>query len=46
MTEALLRMLAGGPVLAFELSGSFLDIGTPDGLAEAIATLRDPALTA
>jgi dTDP-glucose pyrophosphorylase len=46
MTEALLRVLAGGTVLAFELSGSFLDIGTPDGLAEAIATLRDPALTA
>lgn len=44
MTEALLRVLARGPVLAFDLPGSFLDIGTPAGLAEAIAALLDPAL--
>lgn len=39
MTEALLRVLADGPVVACDLPESFLDIGTPDGLAEAIAGL-------
>lgn len=42
MTEALLWVLATGPVHAFELSRSFLDIGTAEGLAEAIATLAAP----
>lgn len=39
MTEALLQVMAGGPVLAFELTGSFLDIGTPAGLDESIRAL-------
>lgn len=39
MTEALLRVMDAGPVLTFELPGSFLDIGTPAGLDESIRTL-------
>ena len=38
MTEALLQVMADGPVLTFEL-GSFLDIGTPAGLDESIRAL-------
>jgi dTDP-glucose pyrophosphorylase len=49
MTEALLRVMADGPVLTVDLAGSFLDIGTPAGLDESIRVLageqgRAPAL--
>ncbi len=49
MTEALLQVMETEPVLAFELPGSFLDIGTPGGLDETIRAVaaeagRAPAL--
>jgi len=46
MTEALLRVMRADPVLAYEFPSSFLDIGTPVGLDEAIGALaaeRDAA---
>jgi dTDP-glucose pyrophosphorylase len=39
MTEALLRVMAGGPVVTHDLPANFLDIGTPAGLDEAIKAL-------
>lgn len=41
MTEALLRVLAVAPLLCCELPRSFLDIGAPEGLDEAIRTIAD-----
>ena len=43
MTEALLQVMETEPVLAFELPGSFLDIGTPGGLDETIRAVAAEA---